>query len=128
MNGNMKLEQYSTELAFNSNLPNLKENGRLEFIFYITTGNHRNNLELYKTTSKSKCFLPKLTKTVKTSSLFSKLNVRHFERIFFRLLPKKGMTAHVFLRHCALANFFSSMFCALLLVDKEPLAHVIRQS
>ena len=24
----------------------LKENGRLEFIFYITTENHRNNLDL----------------------------------------------------------------------------------
>ena len=28
------------------NVKDLKENGRLEFIFYITTGNHRNSLDL----------------------------------------------------------------------------------
>ena len=58
-------------------------------MFYITTGNHRNNLHLYNTESKSEFFQPKLTKMVKTRSLISKLNIRHFERIFFRLLPKK---------------------------------------
>ena len=30
----------------NPYIQGLKENGRLEFIFYITTGNHKNSLDL----------------------------------------------------------------------------------
>ena len=74
----------------------LKENRRLEFIFYITTGNHGNNLDLYKTTSKNEFFLPNLMKMVKTCSLFQNrmptiLNI--FSSGYFH---KRNDSSHVF--------------------------------
>ena len=44
---------------------------------------------------------------VKTRSLFSQLNVRHFERIFFRLLKKRNVRSRVLtsLRTCKFLQF-----------------------
>ena len=94
----------------------------------MTSKNYKNSLYLLKTSINNKFFLPKSMKTVKKRGVFSKLNVHHFEHLFFRLLPKKecesrgfDVTAHLqFSQKCDQIFCIESSIYVSIMAEFEP--------